>query len=294
MNCPKCGKKVSSEDFNCIYCGVQLKSTSPDRKKNKSLFGKDKNKAKKTKDTKDERSESLPAKVRVKSVKPPKEGDTVMNDAAAKAVGDRFRAVKIAVIAVLAVVVVILVIVLVGSMMGRKGERYSVQASEYIGKSVGDLNQDSELFYADTSEYYSINSTVDYDCIGESGDTVEVQGIRYPKWAVTLKLSEAKFITDVTYTDFSVVKHDVRGVKKDGQVSLERFHDGDKQSAVLREIDMKPYSISYSQAGITTYTYKYYYKRDNGDEQAVLMRAVFTEKGKYRYSTAELLFPANM
>ena len=123
---------------------------------------------------------------------------------------------------------------------------------------------------------------------------MKVQGIVYPEWAVTLKLSDAKFITDVTYLNFDLLKKDIRGEKRSSQVSLERFHEGDKQSSVMKEIDLDPYSITFSQSGNVTYVYKYYYKRDNGDEQAVLLRAVFSEDGKYRYSSAELLFPENM
>lgn len=294
MNCPKCGKKVSSEDYNCIYCGVQLKSVVP--KEKKGLFGrkgKDKTKEKASvKRHEDKRPEPpkdkapIPVKVNRK--------DEGAGEAVIKSGADKFRIVKIGVIAALGIAVIVLVLILIHSVMSKKGERYSEVASEYIGRSVGELNQDGDLFYADNSAYYGVNSTMKYDLIGESTESVKVQGIKYPEWAVTLDLSDAKFITDVTYTDFSVVKHDVRGVKKSSQVSLERFTDGDKQSSVLREIDMKPYSISYSQNGLTTYTYKYYYKRDNDDEQAVILRVVFTEKGKYRYFTSELLFPENM
>lgn len=285
MNCPKCGKKVSSEDFNCIYCGVQLKSTGADGRVKKKLFGRDKKNKDKPEKTKPETSSPEQPKSDTQDPLPKKDGAVLSG---------KGKVLKISAIGALSVLVIVLVIVLVSSIASRKGERFAAQASEYIGRSVGDLNQESELFYADTSDCYGINNTVTYDCIGEAEDTVKIQGIVYPEWAVTLSLSDAKFITDVTYTNFALVKNDLRGEKRSEQISLERFHDGDKQSSVLREIDLDPYSITYSQNGTVTYTFKYWYKRDNGDEQAVLMRAVFTEEGKYRYSTAELLFPANM
>ncbi len=302
MVCPKCGKKVSSEDYNCIYCGVQLKSTDPEkRKKKNSIFGK------KTKEKPAKKEEKKPAPDMGEPPDMPgapgeaggkhlplKRGKGHGGGGASVSSADRSKGLKIGIIAVLAAAVVVLTVMAVHSFNSSKGQRFAEQASDYIGMSVGDLNRDSELFYADSTDYYGINSTMSYDCIGESSNTVKVQGIKFPEWTVTLKLSDVKFITDVTYTDFTTVKHDIRGVKCDHQISLERFHDGDKQSSVLREIGMKPYSITYSQAGTVTYTYKYYYKRDNDDEQAVLLRAVFTEKGKYRYSSAELLFPENM
>jgi hypothetical protein len=45
---------------------------------------------------------------------------------------------------------------------------------------------------------------------------------------------------------------------------------------------------------VETYTYKYYYTRDNGDEQQAILRVAFSESGKYKYSTTELIYPQNM
>lgn len=292
MVCPKCNKTVSSEDYNCIYCGTQLKSRPADDKR--SIFGKKKDKDKeKDKNKSKERSEKRSSKnaLSVRDAVILSSDDDLYPKAKARGLEQKL---KLAAICVLAVAVIVLIAVFVGSVSGRKGERYAEFASEYIGSSVGDLNKKGERFYADNSAYYGVNSAVKFDCVTESEKSVTVQGIKYPEWAVFLKLSSAEFITDVTYTNFALLKKDIRGAKSDALISLERFHDGDKQSSVLKEIDISPYSISYTQAGLTTYTYKYYYKRDNDDEQAVILRVVFNEKGVYKYSSTELIIPANM
>lgn len=292
MVCPKCNKTVSSEDYNCIYCGTRLKSCPTGDKR--SVFGKkkDKEKSGKTKTKSGGRSskKALPVKdaVILSTDEPTRAEKNIGNIGN---IGNRMRLVAIC---VLATIVIILIIMLVRSLSVRKGERYAEIASDYIGRSVAELNQKGELFYADNSDYYGVNTAVKFDSITESDKSVVVQGVKYPAWAVCLKLSSAKFITDVTYTDFSQLKKDIRGTKSDALIDLERFHDGDKQSAVLKEIDIRPYSINFSQSGLTTYTYKYYYKRDNNDEQAVILRVVFTEKGVYKYSSTELLIPADM
>ena len=77
-------------------------------------------------------------------------------------------------------------------------------------------------------------------------------------------------------------------------IDLDSFDENAKQAKVMNYIDIDPYSICYSQSGRVTYTYKYYYKLDNGDEQAAVLRVVFNEDGKFKYSTTELVYPDNM
>ncbi|MBP3272891.1 MAG: zinc ribbon domain-containing protein [Ruminococcus sp.] len=286
MDCPKCGKSVSSEDYNCIYCGTLLKTrTEPEKKK---LFG---GKDKSEKKTKEKKKIFSGEKKDMQKTDPASDLPKLTDDTEASPL---LKKIKIAAAVTAAVLIVVLAVIVVLSIRSGKGERYAQDASEFIGKGVAALNDSGDRYYGDNSAYNGVNTAVKFDCITESDKHVTVQGVKYPAWAVTLKLSSVQFITDVTYTDFSLLKKDIRGVKADGLVSLERFHEGDKQSSVLKEIDMDPYSIPYSQSGITTYTYKYYFKQDNGDEQAVILRASFDEDGKYKYSTTELLIQENM
>lgn len=270
MKCPKCGKRVSKKDTKCPKCGEELDFSEKDGKG--FSFGK--------KDKKDK-------VIEVKAIEDKQSGDT-----AAVSLWSRVRTVLIVLAAVLLIVLIVLIVT---SFRSKKGERCAESAYDYIGRSVADLNADSEIFYADDSAYAGVNTALAFDFIAESDGSLKAGGVKYPKWAVTLKTGRSGgFISDVTYTDFTVIKDDMRGLKTDGVISLDRFSEGEKKSAVLKAVDIRPYSISCSQTGIILYTYKYRYTLDNGDEQAAILRVGFSEKGDYKYSSTELLIPQYM
>ena len=202
---------------------------------------------------------------------------------------------KIIFIAAAVVVIGVIVLLIVLSYRSKEGERYADKAFGYIGRSVADLNADSDIFYSDGSAYAGVNTALKFDYIAEDDSSVKAGGVKYPRWAVTVTNEETGgMIKEVTYTDFTVVKSDMRGLKTDGLISLDRFSEGEKQSTVLRAIDIRPYSMTCSRTGIILYTYKYRYKLDNGDEQAAILRVGFSEKGDYKYSSTELLIPQYM
>ena len=204
---------------------------------------------------------------------------------------------KLILIAAAVLVLVILIIVIVLSLHSSKGERYAEKAYDFIGRNIRDLNDEmtGEIFYADSSQYAGVNNALKFDYIAESEGSVRAGGVKYPKWAVMLKNDKnGGHISDIIYTDFTVIKGDMRGTKTDGLINLDKFSEGEKKSSVMREIKPRPYSISYSQTGIILYTYKYWYKLDSGDEQAAILRVGFSEKGDFKYATTELLIPQYM
>lgn len=194
--------------------------------------------------------------------------------------------------AVAAVVIVVLAVVM--SVKSAEGERYAEEAAEYIGSSVAKLNEGGELFYSDTSAYAGVNAAIAYDYEAESEKKIRAGGVSYPSWGIFLEVGSSRFITDVTYKDFTVIKSDMRGIKTDGIINLDRFKDGEKKNTVLKEIPVRPYSITYSQSGIILYTYKYWYVLDNGDEQAAQLRVGISEKGDYKYASTEIITPENL
>ncbi|MGN0632853.1 MAG: hypothetical protein ACI4JW_03190 [Oscillospiraceae bacterium] len=267
MECPKCRKKISDDEYTCPFCSTKLKE-APKKKRSLNLFG----------------------------GKKPKKNRRQKNVNTGKEVVKQGFDMKFKLLALgLCVILVIVIIAVVfGSLMTSEGEKYAEYAAEFIGNDIKKLESENEMHFSDESAFYGVNSAVAFDYIYESEDDIKAGGISYPEWAVFANTGKEGFITDVIYTDFTVVKKDMRGIKRKGLVDLDTFKKGDKQNSVLKSIDMRPYSISYSQSGIITYTYKYYFKRDNGDEQAVILRAAFNEKGKYQYYTTELIFPDNM
>lgn len=274
MECPKCRKTVSEYDYECPYCGVKIK----------------------------QRPEKKPKRVRAKAAdsgervkrglfmrkKPPMPPPP---DAERKKGGS---GLKIAALIICGVLIVIIIVAVAVSLAGSKGEKYAESAAEYIGSGLSTIESKTDMHFLDESKYSGVNSAVAFDYVLESDKSTSVWGVEYPEWAVFLKMSSADFVTDVTYTDFSVVHKDIRGVKHKELIDLDSFDENAKQAKVMNYIDIDPYSICYSQSGRVTYTYKYYYKLDNGDEQAAVLRVVFNEDGKFKYSTTELVYPDNM
>ena len=205
--------------------------------------------------------------------------------------------IKLILIIAAALAVILLIMWIVLSFRSSQGERYAESAYEYIGRNIRDLNDgmSGKLYFSDSSQYAGVNNALKFDHIAESEGSLRAGGVKYPKWAVTIKNDKnGGHISDVTYTDFTVVKGDMRGLKTDGLINLDRFSEGEKKSSVLREIKPRPYSISCSQTGIILYTYKYWYKLDSGDEQAAILRVGISEKGDFKYAANEILIPPNM
>lgn len=278
MECPKCRKSVSDSDYDCPYCGTKIKSMPENPKRGKRV----RVKAKSADDNKSKKRRSFfsDKKSKANEISVPKQ--------------NRVGRFKLIAGMICAVIIVILLIVVISSVLSSKGEKYAEIASKYIGNDLSVLKGEEDMHFLDESEYFGVNSSVSFDYVMESDKKIKSDGVSYPSWAVFLNISDVGFITDVTYTDFSVIDGDMRGHKHDSPVSLDSFDKGEKQNKVLNFIDMSPYSITYSQSGITTYTYKYYFKRDNGDEQQVILRAAFDEDGTYEYYTSELIYPQNM
>lgn len=274
MECPKCRKEISEDCAICPFCKTKIKDM-PEKKRKKSVFI---------------------LKKSAKGEKPPKKSATENSDGKGlRSNSLKFASTFKAVIAVVcALAVIIIAAVIISAVISSKGEKYGEKISQYIGRDVSSLKSEEEIYLKDESAFFGVNSAVSFDYVFESDGKLTTNDITYPEWAVFVDVSDINFITDVTYTDFTVIKKDMRGVKHKELVSLDSFNEGAKQSAVLKAVDMKPYSISYSQKGIVVYTYKYYYIRDNGDAQQVILRAVFTEDGEYEYSSTELIYPDNL
>lgn len=278
MECPKCRKEVSDSDLSCPYCGTKIRSAPENGKKRVRV------KPKKAEDKSEKKRRAFFGRKKSKE------------DTAVKAEKkERFgKKLKTAAVVVCAAAVVIVAGTVVSSVLSDKGEKYAETAAEYIGSQLSRLEGSEDMHFTDESEFFGVNSAVAFDYVMESEKKISSQGISYPSWAVFLKTGDGGKISDVTYTDFSVVEGDPRGERNDTLIDLDSFDKGAKQTKVLNFIDIEPYSITYSQSGMTVYTYKYYFTRDNGDEQQAILRAAFDGDGEYRYYVSELIFPENM
>jgi hypothetical protein len=277
MDCPKCRKAVSDSDYVCPYCGTKIR-TEPEKSKKKRT----------------EKDKSVKVKVKSNTTKGGLFKRKKSPDREVIPKSELLSKFKIVAVVICIILIVILLITILFSALSSKGEKYADIAAQYIGKDFSAIKDEDDIHFKDESACFGVNSTVDFDYIFESDKKIKAQDIAYPQWAVTISLADNNYITDVTYTNFSVIKKDMRGEKHGSLVNLDNFKEGCKQSSVTKYVDMTPYNIHYAQSGIVTYTYKYYYFRDNGDAQQVILRVAFTEDGKYKYYTSELIYPDNM
>lgn len=276
MECPKCRKTVPDDAYDCPFCGTKIRERRDEGKRKRKLFKREeKNKeADRISGFEAENKKKVRLKVRAK-----------------KEISERLKYIAFG---VSAAVILVVIAVLVNSLLSADGEKYAESAAEYIGRDVAKFQNDTQIHLSESSAFDAVNEAVSFDYVYESEDTLRAGGKTYPEWAVFVKVSDYNYITDVVYTDFSRIKKDMRGKKADAEITLDRFAKGDKRSSVLKYIGLDPYSISRSETGAVVYTFKYYFERSNGDEQAVLLRAVFDEDNKYQYCTNELLIDKDL
>ena len=259
MECPKCHKNVSGDDAVCSNCGVPLKET---KKKNFKGFFREKK----------------------------KEAESGLNSVKQKALGKKAKFIYAIVVALILVLLVVLIVI---HFSGEKGNKIASEYAEYIGGNVAYAEKETGINLKGDSAFRCLNSAMSFDEIYECEDDIVVDDISFPKWAVTVNLNDDKKIDNVVYTDFTQIKNDLRGEKKDKLISLEKFDKGTKYNTVFDEIDLEPYSITYEKKTVT-YIYKYYYMTDYGDAQSVILSVTFDDDNKYLYSSEDMIYPDNL
>lgn len=264
MKCPNCGKSVGDHDAICPSCGSELFI-----------------------DTK------LAAKIFEKREEPTAENsDKKKKDKAVNKVkrGLKFdlHSIKLIAIVLLSLLVIILVVVLIFKSISTKGEKYAKKAAEFIGSDFDTASKALDFKIKQESGYKGLTAVIDYNYVAESDDDVRIDGVTYPEWAVIFVTDDNDKIKEVRYCDFKSIKSDIKGVKKDHVVNIEKFTTGTDKSAIDKEIDMERYSVSYTKDG-TAYIYRYWYENDSGDEQPVVLTIYYDNNGKFKAFTPQLL-----
>ncbi len=197
-----------------------------------------------------------------------------------------------AVIAAL-VVVLVFIIFLVVKLIVDDGTDTAEVLSEYIGENILEAVNDTDIKVANESRFTAVNNAMKFDYIVESEDSVKVDGINFPEWAVTICLNEENEIVTVTHTDFTVCKKNHKGEEADSEINLDNVKTNQKYKKVLDEIDLDPYSITYENAFVT-YTYKYYYEDEAENEQAVRLTVTFNKNMEYQYYNSTPTYPTDI
>lgn len=268
MDCPKCGKKIGDNDNVCSNCGVVIKEGGENTKLSTKLFNK-KNKKKNPLETSTlGKTEKLRSKFGMKHLK-----------------------ILLAIIAV--ALVVLLIITFIVSIASGKGKKLARNTAEYIGTTVAVAETKMDMHFSDKSAYSGLNRALEFNYVEESEDSVKVDGVTYPEWAVLITTDKKQKIQSVKYCDFKLLKKNIKGVECDKLINLDRFDKGVSFDKVEDAIDIDPYSITYS-LDLVTYRYRYWYDSDTGDEQQVILDVSFDGDNKFLYYTSTLVYPENL
>lgn len=267
MKCPKCSFEVGEHDARCPKCGSELFIDSV-------LADKIFTKGVKPSDISFE-DEAVPEPVKKKrqkqkAPKRPKQGKSSFD----------LGRLKLPLIILLTVIALVIVVLLVLSLRAAKGEKVAKKAADYIGADYETVRDKIGAKTKEESAFKGLTAVIKYDYVAEAEKEVRLDGVNYPEWAVIFTLDTEKRIDTVRYINFKGVKNDLKGEKKDHAVNLEKFNRGAKQADVEKELDMDFYSLTYTKAG-TTYTYRYWYENDAGDEQPVVLYVNYDKDGDY-------------
>lgn len=282
MECPKCHKPVGDNDAVCKNCGLVLKAD--DARAKKSLFS-----PKKSSERKKEKAE-------LSFLKGGTASRVLSGGGEAAAVsGDKGLGFKLKLfgIALGAIALIVLIIVIIVNVMSKGGEKTAEKLSDYINKPVTAAEDKLEIHLKEESDFDGVNNAFAFDYIYEADDDVKVDEVKYPEWAITVKVDDDNDITSVTYSNIALLEKNYKGIKTDGKISIDNYDEGDKLSKVLDGIGLDPYSVTYQILG-KTYVFKYYYHTDNGDSRRVILTAVFDPDDKLEYITSTDVFPNDM
>lgn len=268
MDCPKCGKKVGDNDNVCSNCGVVIRESDDNTKLSVKLFNKNSKKKNPLETSTLGKTEKLRSKFGSKKL-------------------------KILLGVVVIVLMIILIITLVISLTSGKGKKLAVNTSEYIGRTVAVAQSKLDVTFKNKSAYSGLNNTLKFDYVYESEDSVKVDGITYPEWAVMITLNEEHQIGSVRYCEFEMLKKDIRGEQGDTLINLDRFEAGTSYDKIQDVIDMEPYSITYEK-NLVKYRYRYWYDSDTGDEQQVVLDVSFDGGNKFLDYKLTMLYPQNL
>lgn len=257
MKCPSCGKNVGDHDKICPACGSEM---FIDTKLAEKIFG---------------RSEE-PVIEDKKSTKRKKIKLDIHN-------------IKLIAIVVLSLLIIVLIVVLIVQSLSSKGEKYAKKASAFIGADFEIASKKMDFKIKEESGYKGLTAVIDYNYVAEAEKDVRIDGVTYPEWAVIFFTDESNRITGVRYCDFKGIKGDIKGVKKDHTVNLDKFNSGTDKSTIDKELDMDHYSVSYTVDG-EAYIYRYWYENDSGDEQPVVLTVYYNSDGKFVTYDSQLLF----
>jgi len=235
LKCHECGMEIGDNEAFCPECGAEIITVIPevdDKKKspkNTSVFkGKNTGTAK------------LTAEDKKKKVK----------------------LIGIILLFVAAIAAIIIIIAnVVASVKANEGRKLIEKIP--LGRDIEIIEAETEMNFVDTSIYGAVGHVADFDYICESEESVVVDGITVPKWAVVLEKAPNNAISKATLLNFNAIKHNWMGEKTALAIDLAVIDFGSEIKKAERSLGLKPYTIIKDSGDNTSvYVYRYHFVDD--------------------------------
>lgn len=236
MVCPKCASIIDDDCESCYSCGMEFKHALTDE-----------NMLPRIEELKQSKKESANKK------KLPKLSD---------------KKKRLILISLLTLVVLITIIFVILLLSKKTGEGIAFKMSKKIGQDIVKIEKSAGVHVNTSSACTSINKPADFDYIYESKKKISVDGIKVPKWTITLYATDSD-ITKIYYRDYTSQKKHYKGVKLKENVELDDLKECNRLKDIQKEIDIDPVAITFFADKTKEYRYMFYYIDKDKNEQRV-------------------------
>ncbi len=234
MVCPKCAALIDDNCESCYSCGMEFKHALSDE-----------NKLPLTEELKQPKKESANKKKLAK-------------------INDKRKRIILISISVIIVLATILVVIL--SLSKKSGEAIAFKMSKKIGQDIVKVEKSAGIHVNTSSVCPSINKPADFDYIYESKKKITVDGVKVPKWTITLYATDSD-ITKIYYRDYTSQKKHYKGVKLKKNVEIDDLKECNRLKDIQKEIDIDPVAITFFADKTKEYRYMFYYIDKDKNEQ---------------------------
>lgn len=239
MRCPECGGEINENEVFCPSCGSEL-------------FGVPQEPAAETNEAAEADTENAGKKKSKNKKSSPKNG---------KSQKQKFIvALRITLIVLMLALTAVLIFAAANSVSASKGRKIFDKVP--LGRNIEIIESETgaDFLEGKVSAYGAVNHISSYKYICESENTVNVDGIQLPEWAVLLQSDGDGSVNEAALYNFSILKHGWMGARTAGRIEPSTVEFGMTAKAAERALGLKPYTIiKESKENTSLYIYRYNY-----------------------------------
>ncbi len=275
MKCPNCGCNMGSATKFCTSCGFDF--SAPPVEEPQIEIDEDKKTEDSTENTGNDINDSSVKKKRhgKKEKKSKKKSEKKPRK---KFISARTGMIIALIVILFAIFISVFAIVVTGR---GNGKRVYDKLSSKIGSTITSAEKSASIELMRNSNYKFIPNIEEFNYIYECENTVLINGVHIPEWAIFCTEGKGGILSTVKYYDFSVMRNNPNGSKSDSHID---FHDmknnGKTKSDIDRELSITPFVTISSDDGTVKYVYKYYYiDIESRDEISYYVTITFDSDG---------------